>query len=349
MNFPFFDGTELITNKPNQRIKLPPSQHNDRIQPANYFASPQLRNAVNVALLLGKPLLLTGEPGTGKTLLAYRLAWELGYDEPLKFETKSDSSAKSLFYHYNSLARFHDSQFGKTEKDNRRDGVEYITYNALGQAIINTQKKEKYAPYLPGSFEYREQQRSVVLIDEIDKASRDFPNDILNELEHLYFRVPELDNVKIEADHDFAPIVIITSNSEKSLPDAFLRRCIFHHIEFPDEDHLKKIVLSSLNKNGEKIMGETDSYIGDATNLFLKLRLPQNKIQKPPSTSELLLWIETLNKIFPNIDNPLREADTSQIIDISLSVLTKMEMDQEKAKKIIESWWKENTDSKANE
>ncbi len=210
MNFPFYfgDGTRKRSDTP---ANLPVSRRSQFMKPENYLADSGLVDACNVALLLGQPLLLTGEPGTGKTLFAYSLAWELGFDEPLKFETKSTSTARDLFYTYDTLKQFQDAQSRIAD----RSPLDYLTYNALGTAILRTREKSEIENFVPRDFVHPGKKRSIVLIDEVDKAPRDFPNDILNELEHLYFRVPELGNVEIEANPELQPIVVITSNSEK--------------------------------------------------------------------------------------------------------------------------------------
>lgn len=241
MNFPFYfgDGKRKRRDTP---APLPVSRRAQFMKPENYLADPGLRDACNVALLLGQPLLLTGEPGTGKTLFAYSLAWELGFDEPLKFETKSTSTARDLFYNYDPLRQFQDAQSGIVGKS----PLDYLTYNALGIAILLTGEQSEIKNFVPPDFIHPGKRRSIVLIDEVDKATRDFPNDILNELEHLYFRVPELGNVEIQANPELQPIVVITSNSEKDLPDAFLRRCVYYNIPFPQKERLADIVTNRL-------------------------------------------------------------------------------------------------------
>jgi MoxR-like ATPase len=192
--------------------------------PSAYLPPPDLVDAVNVALLLGQPLLLTGEPGCGKTQLASHLAWSLGLGDLLKFETKSDSTAESLFYRYDSLRRFEASSRG-----DGGDPARFLTWTALGRAILATLEPDDRLRFRATGDDGAQPRRSVVLIDEIDKAPRDFPNDVLNELEHLYFRIPELGDVLVRADDRYRPIVVITSNSERDLPEPFLRRCVFHH------------------------------------------------------------------------------------------------------------------------
>ncbi len=220
---------------------LPTLRFNTYYSPQDYLPSEELVQAVNVALMLGQPLLLTGEAGTGKTQLAYHLAWQLGLGEPLKFETKSDSKAKDLFYWFDSLSFFH---AGQTQKQTVR-ALDFFKFNALGLAILLTRPLEEIAdlmPAIPHTIQHTKPCRSVVLIDEIDKAPRDFPNDILNEIEHLYFKVPELNITTLKADTALAPIIILSSNSEKHLPEAFLRRCVYHHVEFPTKEKLLAIV-----------------------------------------------------------------------------------------------------------
>lgn len=202
-----------------------------------YLPDDILEEVIYVMLFMGQPLLLTGEQGAGKTRLADYLATKLLLGKVLKFNTKSTSTARDLFYVYDALGRFHASQLSKRARQNglmpNQRPQDYMTYHALGKAILLTHPIEKVQAYLPADFEHTGPQRSVVLIDDIDKAPRDFPNDILNEMEAMYFRIPELDHVLIEADPRYQPILVITSRSEKQLPDAFLRRCLCYHISFP--------------------------------------------------------------------------------------------------------------------
>jgi MoxR-like ATPase len=270
--------------------------------PLDYYVDERLRNAVSVALMLGLPLLVTGKPGTGKTQLASRVAFELGLPKehfPLTFYTKSTSTARALFYQYDALRHFRDSQVAETEVDAKP----YITYEALGLAILlsleptHTQRA-KVNDYLPEHFreEGPVRPRPVVLIDEIDKAPRDFPNDLLNEIEGMSFTVKEVrdedgkkQGLTISADAQHGPVVIITSNSERDLPDAFLRRCVFYHIEPPDEELLKKIVAGRLELGGDF----TDEMRRRAIKHFLKIRdLPG--LDKTPTTAELLAWMRVL-------------------------------------------------------
>ena len=194
MSLPYYTG-----NPENRRqdgaAKLPGSRRARQTDPAGYLPDKGLVDAVNVALLLGQPLLLTGEPGTGKTQLAYSLAWELGFDVPLIFETKSSSTARDLFYGYDTLSRFHAAQTG----EGSNASLDYLTWHALGIAILQSRPLTDVEQWLTKDFLYNGPRRSVVLIDEIDKAPRDFPNDLLNEVENLYFRVPELGNARIAA------------------------------------------------------------------------------------------------------------------------------------------------------
>lgn len=297
-----------------------------RPNPRAYLPEPGLVDAVNVALVLGQPLLLTGEPGTGKTQLAYNVAAELGYDEPLKFETKSSSAARDLFYTYDTLRRFHASHAGGSQK-----AVDYLTMNALGLAILQSLSPEACAGLgldsLRGMGLAR---RSVVVIDEIDKAPRDFPNDLLNEIEHLYFRIPEIDNVEVSAGAGFRPIVIITSNSEKYLPDAFLRRCVFYNIEFPKTERLKQILLLQLSPEKATRLGE--SFLNDAIAYFEQLRLPETGLHKPPSTAELLGFVAVLD------DAQARRSfkEQKQLVKAALGALVKNAEDQKTACAVLE-------------
>lgn len=282
--------------------------------PLGYVAEEGLRDAVNVALVLGQPLLVTGEPGTGKTQLAWSIAYELELPPPLVFNTKTTSTAKDLFYRYDALRHFHDVNIIKDESKVRPiEG--YITYEALGLAIKSAQGCEgeptQAAPTAPP--------RSVVLIDEVDKAPRDFPNDILNEIERFSFTVGETGKT-FQADERSLPIVILTSNSEKNLPDAFLRRCVFYHIPPPDHDQLVEIVRKRLTFNENFI-----PLIDPLVTHFEKIR--ELALKKPPSTAELLAWLRVLNKMKINVE-ALREGQ-GEALAFTYAILAKNKEDSE--------------------
>jgi len=256
---------------------------------------------------LGMPLLVTGEPGTGKTQLAAAIAYELGLLPVLEFHTKTTSVATELFYTYDALSRFHDSQ-DKSKNINIED---YIEYQALGKAILSAIEQHK---------------RSVVLIDEIDKAPRDFSNDILNEIEKMTFEVKETGNI-FEADKRFRPIVVLTSNSEKNLPDAFLRRCMFYHIPFPSENDLKNILEKRIRQKF------APDFADGAVKHFSDIR--KENLRKKPGTAEFLAWICVLASSQLNLSdianfNPAQKNDLA----LSYSVLAKNEHDLEMMKRI---------------
>jgi MoxR-like ATPase len=309
-------------------VEVPSVVRDREGEAAAYIADEGLVNAVNAALILGQPLLLTGEPGTGKTQLAYSVSRELGFDV-LKFETKSTSVARDIFYTYDALRRFHDAHLTR-----EKESVEYITYNALGLAILNTCEPGEYAEWLPPDFGHSGPRRSVVLLDEIDKAPRDFPNDLLNEIEGMYFKIPELGMVseRISAKDNMRPIVFITSNSEKSLPDAFLRRCIYYDIPFPDRDRLADIVTHHLKTGRE----QKPAWLGDALELFERLRKPAAALDKKPGTAELLNWITYLRRDGLAEGDRLRQND--ELVRSSLSTLFKSKSDQERSEQIVKEW-----------
>lgn len=225
-----------------------------------YVASRALQDAVNVALALERPLLIKGEPGTGKTLLAHNIAAALGM-EIIVWNIKSTTKAREGLYTYDTVQRLNDARFGEGDiSDIRR----YIKVGPLGAAFSSPS-------------------RVVLLIDEVDKADIEFPNDLLHELDEMTFRVVETGET-VRAAH--RPVVIVTSNSEKELPDAFLRRCVFHYIDFPDEAQMRAIVEVHFPRLREDLLAE-------ALRTFYELRGVQG-LRKRPSTSELLDWIRAL-------------------------------------------------------
>ena len=307
--------------------ELPVSLLNRHTDPAGYLADAGLADAVNVALHLGQPLLLTGQPGTGKTQLAHSLAWELGFGEPLKFETKSTSVSRDLFYTYDTLGRFHAVQTGRDQAD----PLDFITFNALGLAILRANTLDNVRHLLNNDTGEHRRQRSVVLIDEIDKAPRDFPNDLLNEVENMFFRIPELGNVTVTAEAEMRPVLVLTSNSEKNLAEAFLRRCVFYDLPFPDRDTLVRIVHSRM---AEAITDRRD-LLDDALDIFGRLRDPTAGLLKRPSTGELLAWLQVL---VARSDAGGAFIRTPAMIEPTLSAMIKTAEDRPKAQALLEEW-----------
>lgn len=227
---------------------------------AEYVTSEPLRNAVNVSIALGRPLLIRGEPGTGKTLLAHSIARSLE-KKLITWNIKSTTKAHDGLYVYDTVQRLNDSRFNNKDVSRIAD---YIHLGKLGQAFA--------AP-----------EQVVLLIDEVDKADVEFPNDLLNEIDEMSFYIPETDTTISAINR---PITIITSNAEKELPDAFLRRCIFHYIEFPDPALMDKIVHVHFPEIESNLLNEV-------VKAFYKLR-QLDDLRKKPSTSELIDWLRAL-------------------------------------------------------
>ena len=227
---------------------------------SQYVASPELMSAVNIAITLSKPLLIKGEPGTGKTMLAQAIADALG-KQLIIWNVKSTTKAQDGLYVYDVVQRLYDSQFGNAGVD---DIAKYIKLGKLGEA-------------------FSAEEQVVLLIDEVDKADLEFPNDLLWELDQMEFYIPETKET-VKAKH--RPIVIITSNAEKELPDAFLRRCVFHYIEFPDQEQMEEILRVHFDKLDERLVQQ-------ALAAFYWIRELRG-IEKKPSTSELVDWLRAM-------------------------------------------------------
>ncbi len=220
--------------------------------------------AINTAIAVGEPLLITGEAGTGKTQTAYYAAYKLDIEPVIHFQVKSDSTAKDLLYHFDTVRYFHDAHFGK---EGTLDKKLYVEKRALYEAFTSEYPR-------------------VLLIDEIDKAPRDFPNDLLHELDKMEFWVAETRKL-IKAPPDKRPIVFITSNSERRLPEPFLRRCVYHHIRF-DDDLIKR----AMEKHREEYQQLSNEFLKLAMRRFLALR--DRNLRKKPATGEFLVWLRVL-------------------------------------------------------
>ena len=258
-----------------------------------YVATEDLKIAVNAALTLEKPLLVKGDPGTGKTMLAVEVAQALGM-RLVEWHVKSTTKASQGLYEYDAVSRLRDSQLGNEKVS---DIANYIKKGKLWDAFTSDE-------------------RVVLLVDEIDKADIEFPNDLLQELDRMEFYCYELDQT-IKAKH--RPLVIITSNNEKDLPDAFLRRCFFHFITFPDRDVLEKIINIHIPKIKKKL-------IKDSLDTFFEVRKVPG-LKKKPSTSELVDWLKLL--VSDDLAQEILTSKQSNLVPPLYGALLKNEQDVE--------------------
>jgi MoxR-like ATPase len=315
---------------------------------------------------------VTGEPGCGKSQLASSLAWELDFPrspeepwpKPLCFTVKSDTQSRDLFYNFDTLGRF---RAARVESENA-DAHRYLRFEALGLAILGALGPDAIRKLglancldeLP-----QEAQRSVVLIDEIDKAPREVPNDILNEIDRMTFDIPELfvpgkarttvalqNNKEKPEESPLRPVMIITSNREHELPEAFLRRCVYYHLDLPpfridtsSSDNNQEVTIESIIEKRlgiriereEKKQNNQKSIWGGGVSLFRHLRT-EGQLQKPPSTAELLNWMQLLYKRCK--DKPtLTDRETQAIfVGSALVTLFKYQEDQNRAKRLVGDW-----------
>ena len=252
-----------------QRSYIPPGLEKDA---QRFIPDEALKTAIHTALAVNSPLLLTGEPGTGKTQTAYYVARMLGLGKVLHFQAKSGSTAQDLLYRFDNVAYFRESS---TQKDPQKplDKMDFIDKGELWTALDSHKPR-------------------VLLIDEIDKASRDFPNDLLHELDQMCFRVPELSEAgkvyEVTPVSNLRPLVFITSNSERRLPEAFLRRCVFHHIHF-NPDLMEKVIAA--HKPDFTHLG--DDFLNLALQRFMQLR--HENLRKVPATGEFLVWLRVMS------------------------------------------------------
>lgn len=274
--------------------------------PINYIPSSDLIESLNIAVGLGQPLLLSGEPGVGKTQFAYWISTFFNLRAPLVFNVKSTSTVKDLLYIYDEKSHLQQAQISREVLSNEDIENKFISYRALGEAIIRNE-------------------RTVVLIDEIDMASREFPNDLLDILESLRFEVTEVGKTHVTSGKN-RPIIIITTNSEKNLPDAFLQRCIFFFIPQPSEAELFQILKTKFSHQ------RSDEFLQLVVNMFSEFR--SITVTKKPSIGELISWTTAL--IMMDV-NDLKSQNSNNKLLSSLSIIFKTTEDLMKARNILQN------------
>jgi MoxR-like ATPase len=353
---------EFYTGRPEKRRQTPPklprSVHDLLREHETYVPDDGLKSAVNVALMLGMPLLLTGSPGCGKTRLAYALAAELGMGEPLEVVVKSDATSRDLLYVFDELGRFQDAQASSgddpaAEEAATRPLHAYLRFQPLGEAILRAggpfakiepleghafrgrhknEKRDYFRDLAPELFRGTTGPRpSVVLIDELDKAPRDLPNDLLRELEDMAFEIKELGvRIRVPREPDMVrPIVVITSNAERSLPEPFLRRLAFYDISDPSQEKLGQIVKLRFKEITDP------EVVKQAVALFYQIvdKVPLG--ERKPGTAECLAWFSYLyNKGLGKTQISLH--DVPDAVRASLVVLAKTPEALTRAKAVVD-------------
>lgn len=360
------------------RLESPLTEQHKRTEA--YIPATGLAEAMDVAMWLGLPLLLTGDPGTGKTRAAYWLADSLQVEPLLRYDVKSTSTGADLLFFFDEVARFRDST--------RREKwplVRYLRFNALGEAILRAAGGQACLQTMTGdelegealrknrkllvdafgedcvpksgaataallmpddeSFAHSKPEHRVVLIDEIDKAPRDTPNDLLSEIEEMEFAIPEL-GIKIKAVQDFRPIVIITSNAEKSLPDPFLRRCVYFDIPFPrryvaerDGEPPGKGTLEAIVESRIEELAGGGPLLAEALDLFQQLRRPETGLRKAPGIAELLGWLDVVVHRY-KFSGQGSFGGRTNVVEPSLGAVLKSKEDVEMARRVVAEWAK---------
>lgn len=316
-----------------------------------YRFSQAHKRAIQVALLLRQPLLLTGEPGVGKTQSARALAHSLGIGYE-RFDVKSTTTGRDLLYSFDDVARFRDAAMARLRRSSPGTGglAKYVELSALGRAIVMSAGADTVVSskasretllgadasadgpltlrqIFPGVFSKETMAQSLVLVDELDKAPRDTPNDLLVEFEEMRLRIPELGDLQVEAADERWPVLIVTSNSERSLPDPFLRRCVFHHLTLAPES-LSEIILMQLpDMSGDPAVKELIS-------VFNGIRTELTGLQKPPSTGELV-GAAALLRAWPRRSGAAVDLKNADLQKALASVLGKIQFDVDLIEKYL--------------